>query len=411
MNDDEYGAVLLRPLDVEPAGPPMVDVPRAMREGRLMRRRRWAFGGGFLAVLTTGLVTGSLLIAPATPHRPVLPPDPPLPKSCTMAALPTGKYKGAQVNGGDSTGRWHFGLSNPYVNTGPQHILVWHDGALVGDADRPGSEVNLSSINASGVIVGEANDKKTGIRPYVYRAGKISPLKGGIGSAVEINDAGVIVGALGDDAHPVPVRWRSADAEPERLPTPAGSIINTHNLTISPDGTIAGVVFRRGTTSASETYLWLPDGTTRQIKAPPAAEDPKAPVNPLTFRHGWLYAEQVIAEKVDGSVGVAIAGTQLLRYDPVSGAWQKIGDEKSHDVAQLPSSGRSYSQGGSATPRVYVGPRVLDLPLTAPLADPDVDAATVQSISDDARTLAGWLLRGSGDDPPQPFRPVIWHCE
>jgi hypothetical protein len=40
MNDDEYGSVLLRPLDVEPAGAPLIDVARAMRDGRRTRRLR-----------------------------------------------------------------------------------------------------------------------------------------------------------------------------------------------------------------------------------------------------------------------------------------------------------------------------------------------------------------------------------
>jgi hypothetical protein len=41
MNDDEYGTLLLRPLVAEPAGAPRVEVPRAMRDGRRLRRVRW----------------------------------------------------------------------------------------------------------------------------------------------------------------------------------------------------------------------------------------------------------------------------------------------------------------------------------------------------------------------------------
>jgi hypothetical protein len=412
MNDDEYGTLLLRPLAGEPAGPPLIDVARAMREGRRMRRRRWAFGGGFLAVFTATLVTGSLLIAPATPHKPVLPPDPPLPKSCTLAALPTGRYHSAEVVGGDSTGRWHFGQSNPQANTGTQHTLVWHDGALAGDAAQPGTEVNLRAINSSGVIVGEVNDKKTGIRPYVYRNGKFSPLKGGVGEALAINDDGTIVGRLGSDTHPVLVRWRSADAEPEPLRIPEGSPIAMYNLAIGPDGTVAGVVIlplAPGATFAeTATYLWLPDGTTRRITAPPPARDTLSALNPLTFRNGWLYAEQVLSDRSDNTP--VIAGIQLVRYDPASGTWQKIGGDRFTDGPQLPSSGRSFLHAGTIRPRVYVGTAVLDLPLTMPLADPEVDNAMLQSISDDAHTVTGVLSRGGSGDPSQPDRPVIWRC-
>ena len=413
MNDDEYGTVLLRPLRVEPVGPPQIDVARAMREGRRMRRRRWAFGGGFLAAIVAALVTGSLLIAPAAPHRPVLPPDPPLPKSCTLAALPMGNYHSAEVGGGDSTGRWHFGLSNPVVNTGPQHTLVWHDGALVGDAALPSADVDLTGINSSGVIVGEANDHKTGIRPYAYRNGKFSPLKGGVGQASAVNDAGTIVGRLGDDAHPIPVRWRSPDAEPERLRMPAGGTISYHHLAIAPDGTVAGAVFLRAAGPATEstvTYLWLPDGTARQIPAPPAPRDTRAYLEPLTFRNGWLYAEQVITEKNAGLNVYAIADEQLVRYDPAGGTWQRIDGDKIKGPAQFPPSGRSYGTGGGIRPAVFVGPAVLELPWFMPLADPEVDYARVQSISNDAHTVAGDLNRG-GNDPTQPFRPIIWHCE
>jgi hypothetical protein len=53
VNDEEYGSRLLHPLRGEPAGPAAIDVVRAMREGRRMRRRRWWTGGSALTVLRT----------------------------------------------------------------------------------------------------------------------------------------------------------------------------------------------------------------------------------------------------------------------------------------------------------------------------------------------------------------------
>jgi hypothetical protein len=228
MNDDEYGILVLRPLAVEPDGLPQIDVARAMREGRRMRRLRWAFGGGFLAAITATLVTGSLLIAPATPHKPVLPPDPPLPKSCTLASLPTGKYKSVDTTGADPTGRWIFGMANPVADAHPQRYLIWHDGVVVNDIGMPCEQLYLRDVNSSGVIVGE--NKR---QPYVYRNGKLSPLKGGPGDAAGINAEGMIVGSLGDTTRSdstVPVRWRTPNAEPERLPIPAGTYVDSQSL-------------------------------------------------------------------------------------------------------------------------------------------------------------------------------------
>ena len=418
MTDDEYGVLLLRPLDVAPAGPPQIDVARAMREGRRMRRRRWAFGGGFLAAFTAALVTGSLLIAPATPRKPVLPPDPPLPKSCALAKLPTGKYSSVQMGGGDPTGRWLYGMTNPVVDTGPMRYLIWHDGVPVGDVAIPGEQLDLRGINSSGVIVGQAQDNKKKIWPYAYRNGKFSRLKGGPGTAEGINDRGVIVGALGDLDKAVPVRWRSPDAEPERLPIPAGTHVVSTNLAVAPDGTIAGRVESPGHVrvlpsappyfEASPAFLWLPDGGVRELHPPPPAEDPTTPVSPLLFRSGWLYAQQQIPVRSNGII--AIARTLLLRYDPVSGVWQQLSDGKSRPAPQLPSSARSDFRFGSATPQIYVGPHALRLPLTQPIADPEVDYATVASVSDDVHTVTGDLVSGD-NDPKQPFRPVSWHCE
>lgn len=418
MTDDEYGALLLQPLRLEPSGPPRIDFARAMREGRRMRRRRWALGGGFLAAVTAALVTGSLLIAPATPHKPVLPPDPPLPKSCTLAKLPTGKYSSVEMSGADSTGRWLHGMTNPVVNTGPVRQLIWHDGVLVDDLAGPGKQLYLRAINSSGVVVGQAQDSKNKLWPYVYRDGKFSRLKGGQGAAEAINDDGVIVGSLGDQQNAVPVRWRSPEAEPERLPIPAGAYVLSTNLAIAPDGTVAGrvewpdhaTVAPSGSPGsvASPAYLWLPDGTVRELHAPPPADDPTAPVTPITFRSGWLYAQQQIHQRT-GDI-VAIARTLLLRYDPASGVWQKVSDRKGIPKAQLPSSTRNDFRFGSARPQVYVGPRTLELPLTQPIADPEVDYATVASVSDDVHTLTGDLVTG-GTDPSQPYRPVVWHCE
>jgi hypothetical protein len=417
MSDEEYGAQLLRPLRGEPGGASLIDVPKAMRDGRRMRNRRWLLGGGLLATVTAALVTGSLLISPAQHDKPVLPPDPPLPKACTLANLPLGKYKSAEVAGGDSTGRWQFGLSNPVVNTGPQRLLIWHDGRLTGEAKLPGIELTMADVNSSGVVVGDGHHRTgdtSNFRPYVYRDGKISLLKGGLGRAVAINDDGVIVGQIVDGDREVAVRWRAPDAAPEPLPMPPkGAWSNA--TTIAPDGTIAGYVGYLGP-GAKDTeatgrevgngYLWRPDGTVRMLEAPPTADDPLSTVSPIVFRFGWLYADQNVAIGTDHDIHASAA--RLYRYDPGSDTWQKLTDDRG--FVQIPGPGRgSQYEGLSSVPRVYVGARILDLPMSAPVTDPDIDSALVAAISDDAHVLPGWAVSGD-TDPKQPFRPIIWRC-
>lgn len=383
-----------------------------------MRNRRWLFGGGLLAAITAGLVTGSLLILPAQHDKPVLPPDPPLPKACTLASLPLGKYKSAEVAGGDSTGRWQFGLSNPVVDTGPQRLLIWHDGRLTGEAELPGIELTMADVNSSGVVVGDGHHRTgdtSNFRPYVYRDGKISLLKGGLGRAVAINDDGVIVGQLVDGNREVAVRWRSPDAQPEPLPMPPKGV-RSDATTIAPDGTIAGYVgyIEPGAKNvevsgreAGNGYLWLPDGTVRMLEAPPTADDPLSTVTPIVFRFGWLYADQNVA--VETGTDIQASRGLLYRYDPLSDTWQKLADGQ-RVFGQVPGPGRgSPYEGLDSVPKVYIGGRLLTLPMSAPIADPQVDSALVAAISDDAHVLPGWTVSGQ-TDPTQPFRPIIWRC-
>jgi hypothetical protein len=104
MNDDDYGALLLRPLAGEPTGPTRADLPRAMRMGRRMRhRRRWSGFAALFAALTAAVVAGGLALAPASTApkpEPTLPPEPAVPAACTAGSLPVGGQPNPIVNGG-----------------------------------------------------------------------------------------------------------------------------------------------------------------------------------------------------------------------------------------------------------------------------------------------------------------------
>lgn len=383
MNDDDYGALLLRPLAGEPTGPPGIDLPRAMREGRRMRRRRWWPGlAALLASLTAALVTGNLLLAPAGTRpkpKPTLPPEPVVPAACTVSPLPDGGHRTVTVTGGDSTGRWHIGSAAPAAgDKGP--MLIWHDGKLVAQIAPPGGDATLHDINSSGVAVG-SNNSDWDTYPFVYRNGRIERLKGGRGQAYAINDSGEIVGTVGvNNRHPV--RWKSADAEPETLPMPPGETIQ-FVLDVAADGTIAGM-------QLSDTYVWSPDGKVRKLTPP----SPDGVFRPGSFGFGWLY-------------GVSLQAG-VYRYEPHTGTWQHLTDAGHR--AQFPGTGAGDAQvSGKDELSVFVGREVLRLGGNPITSQPDKYFFEITAVSADAHVVAGFGLSNQSN-PAQPFRPFIWRC-
>ncbi len=379
MNDDEYGALLLRPLRGEPAGPSRIDPARAMREGR-RRRRGWFAGGAAFAAVTATAVAGGVLATAGGPDEPPipLPPDPAMPAACTVERLPMGGYGMAEVRGGDPSGRYLVGSSDPVAGR-KQAVLVWRDGKLIDDVMMPGTSVVMADINRSGVAVGTTVE---GVSiPYVYRAGKISKLRGGSGEAIAVNDAGVIAGSLMKGGRVVPVRWATADAEPEPLPAGFDRISD-----LAEDGTIAG-------RTEGGAALWLPDGSLRQIESPGSAG-----FTPVVFRHGWLYG--MMAGSSSGP-----AQPNPYRYDPRSGTWQRLGTGSFTVQLAGPGTMESFA---SAVPEVFVGGRTLKLPPYQP-AVAYGDAFIVESISDDFRTIGGSSVSGFAD-PERPIQPLLWRC-
>jgi hypothetical protein len=422
MNDDRYGTLLLRPLAVEPEGPSAVDVRRAMREGLRRRRRRWWYGGGLLTTLTVAVVTGNLLIAPA-PHddpKPPPPPDPPLPAACSAAKLPTGAYKSVEVTGGDSTGRWAFGLSNPVADTGVNRIVVWHDDKIVDEVSMPPKiQLTMYDINASGEIVGSGREFPSGRDyPYVYRDGEVTRLAGGIGEAKAINDDGVIIGDLGKGFETIAVRWLSPGAEPERLPMPPRGGHRSSAVDIAADGTIAGEVEYLDPDADPPTfdgpagsraqggYLWLPDGRKQLLDPLPAAGDRWPVAFPIAFGFGWLYAWRTnsIASSAGGPPGARTPA--LYRYDLRSDTWQRLAGDRTD--GQVVGPGRGGMKFLTSDVAIYAGSRVLRLPMS-PVGGPPDDSAMVAGVADDLHTIVGSMVAGQAD-LSQPWRPVVWHC-
>lgn len=410
MNGDEYGSLLLRPLRGEPAGTARLDVAKAMRDGRRRRRVRWWTGGASaLAATVTALVAGSLLLSPAQQDnrpRPDLPPDPPLPTACTVDRLPLGGSQSAELSAGDPTGRWHAGFTWPLPGYPPperatdRKLLVWHDGELVTGIEGDGRGVTLTDLNSAGVGVGYLDNGKE--VPYVYRGGKLTPLRGGDGMAVAINDAGTIAGVVGPVNRQRPVRWASPGVEPTPLAMPGqmgGDAVTIAD--IAPDGTVLGTV-------GGEAYRWLPDGTAEQLRPPRASAasgqprtGPSGPaqafLEPIGFSFGWLYT--LVSLPDDRSMNV-------YRYDAGSDTWQNVGGWM--DGAQLAAAG-IVPHFGQDTPKIWVGRVPFTLPRHTPSVEAGVDSFGVRAVSDDVHVVAGTAMSGRAD-PAKPFLPIIWHC-
>jgi hypothetical protein len=399
MNDDEYGTILLEPLRGEPGGASAVDVPQAMRDGRRLRQRRWWAGGsGLLAALVAALVGGGLLLAPGDNDTPkpklILPPDPPVPAACTLTNLPQAGYRSVEVDGTDSTGRWQVGLVDPVAGGTRSPALVWHDGKVVEKVPNPIKELTLHDINSSGVAVGYQDGGTP--YPYALRNGEFVRLKGGAGKAVRINDDGTIVGSLGTNQTAVPVRWRSVDAEPERLTVPAGAGLPLAVTDLSEDGTILGT-----SGYGQEAVLWLADGTVRKVGTPPAGADGHFVATGM--RYGWLYGEFLVLKIINGNIEGVDATSPLAatyRYEPYSETWQRVA-----------AAGAAEGMPGMTdAPKILIGPKTITLPTNQESVLGGLRGFSVQRVTEDGRTVIGNAL-SNRSDPTVPFAPLIWRCE
>jgi hypothetical protein len=407
MNDDEFGALLLRPLAGEPAGTPRIDVARAIRDGRRMRRRRWWSGGtALIAAITATVVGGSLLLSPAQQDDkhvlPDLPPDPPVPTACTASLLPMGGNRAVQVTAADPSGRWQAGTTDPNSYwPDKRKLLVWHDRRLVTMTSGAELGIALSDLNSAGVGVGRRDGQKD--TPYLYRGGELTTLKGGDANAIAINDAGMIAGEVGAFNHERPARWASPEAGPERLPLPPGAGF-TRVQDITPDGTVVGEV-------DDEAYVWPAGGGYRKLEPPPPPSDttkgaePIAPglspdrplIRPMGFSFGWLYATVTYG---------AGRPAFLYRLDLASGTWQPVGK---HDrSAQLTAAGLSDNW-AQEDPAVWVGRRKLELPKYDPALRNRLDAFAIRGVSDDVHVVSGTAF-SSVADLAKPLQPIIWEC-
>ncbi|MGX6607959.1 hypothetical protein ACWKSP_38420 [Micromonosporaceae bacterium Da 78-11] len=404
MNDDEYGALLLRPLATEPPVATRINVIEAMRAGR--RTRSWKKLTGLTAVVAAAATGGALaLTAPAEKPAPDLPPDPAVPAACTAVRLPTGGAVSATVTGGDPSGTYLVGTTNPDAQK-DRAVLVWHDGELVATVPQTGRTPVMSDINATGVAVGSTTESP--FLAYRYQDGKVTRLPG-TGTAKVINNAGTIAGTASTSGLDLPARWSGPDAEPELMRLPPGTL-GGQVADIDENGTVTVTLATK--TYIEQSYLWFPDGTSRPIDAPKAGKGQTTRFWSAYYRFGWLYgtvatfmtpgassagpsssAEPSFSAEPQGAYSFE---TPAYRYHVASGTWQKLPEGLDQDLT-------TSSMGLGA----FIGRAIYEFP--APTDKQQDDGFDLISVSDDGRTAGGGSLSNTAD-PAHPNYPLMWRC-
>ena len=138
------------------------------------------------------------------------------------------------------------------LNLARGHAVLWDKGEPI-DLSLPNETCAAAAINDHGVIVGHCSV------PMIWRGRTPAPLAAlpgtRFGGALDLNDAGVIVGLLRNaEGREQPVRWRRGT--PEALPLPPQATGGSAEA-INARGQIAGHVI---TPDGREPVLWDRDG-------------------------------------------------------------------------------------------------------------------------------------------------------
>ncbi|MEU4642174.1 hypothetical protein [Micromonospora sp. NPDC023814] len=405
--DEERVTDLLRRLDDEPAGPPRIDVPGAIREARRRRRNRRvavagaaAFGVLAAAALPAALHGGDgATPAPAgvsvSPVPPTPKPSPPGPwqGKCEAALLPApdSAAPGSEVTGGDPDGRWLVGHLSP--NGSPDHrVLIW-DAGRAREVEIPGTYQELRDVNRAGLAVGSTRRIGGGLEAWAVRDGQPVRLSViGPGAARAVNDAGRIVGYRRAEEvrepwrQDRPVVWDSYEAKAVDLPLPgpgwAGSAIG-----IDEDGTVLANMADLTNGDPGQprrAVVWRPGATRPEVLPLPRVPGGVAfQFFPVSLAGGWVTGT-AYRETKPGERG-SLKGYRV-RIDLRTGQ----ADVLSADVTTGAVNSRGWIAGvlSSNVPVVVTDTKTVTLP--GPDGKTGVDG-WVRSISDDARVLGGQL--------------------
>jgi uncharacterized membrane protein len=407
--DEEYARRALRLLDEELDWPSLVDIDRALADGRRRERRHTAMRVG-AATVAVGLVAGGLAGTVVKPQA--APPSggvsvepsgiaavaeqaPPAPTSCAAHPLPVPPgYHSTIVMGGDPTGRYLVGSS---IDAGGRyHPLLWTDGApRMLDPAGTGFEVDGIAVNASGAVAWSA-----GQAVFAYRDGKVSPVDAAKGYTVmHIDPVGDIYvtdgaglktkpGAAPQRLLSVPAAGSGSARELQRVDTRQAVV-----LTVDDDGTAAGLTaVGSGPLSYGNSHATVWRDGTMTVLAPPYAGNA---ARPTASADGWIGGLSWPVPSQAPSVAPNPAPTPIQDQTPdVSGIavrWNlRTGTTEQlpgiHDVKGINRYGWVVGVTRDGRPVAVLGDRVVTLPLP-PGAEPKGSIAT--TVSDDGRVIGG----------------------
>ncbi|MFF4890225.1 hypothetical protein [Micromonospora chersina] len=413
--DDEHVADRLRWLDDEPAGPPRVDLPGAIREARRRRRnRRVAAAGavalGVLAVAALPVALngdGQAAPAPAASPSPSVRSPEPRPAGawqgvCRAELLPVPGDSRATVVAGDPDGRWLVGRRAPQ-GQGRMDFgqLIW-EGDRVREVELPGSMQQLRDVNRGGLAVGSSQTDGSGSRAWAVHDGEVVGLPVVTsGGATAVNDAGRIVGyrevAPGKPWLQRPVAWDSYRSQPVDLPLP-GPRWEGAAVDVDSDGTVLAAMSDGSPDRPTRAVVWRPGAARPEVLPLPTVPGGKATTFfPASVAGGWV-------------TGTAERDATVVPRDGLPRYAVRI-DLRTGRAEVLPSVrwvGVSNGQGWLAgtlsgdVPGVIIGARSVKLPV--PDGWRGARQGSVTSFSDDGRVLGGKL---ESDDQ---VRPVRWTC-
>lgn len=411
--DDEHVADRLRWLDDEPAGPPRIDLPGAIREARRRRRNRRVAAAGLaaLGVLAVAALPAALgedrraAPAPAASPSPSLPlPEPTSPWQgvCTATLLPVPGDPRAAVTGGDPDGRWLVGRRAPQGQGRTDFgLLIW-EGDQVREVELPGSMQKLTDVNRAGLAVGSSWGAGREQRAWAVRDGEVIGLPVVTsGGATAVNDAGRIVGYrnLVPEKPWIqrPVVWDSYRSRPVDLPLPGPKWEGTA-IDIDEDGTILATMTDGHPDKPTRAVVWRPGAARPEVLPLPRVPGGKADrFMPLSLAGGWV-------------TGTAERDTEVVPRSGIPSYPVRINlrTGQAEVLKGVLWAGTGNGQGWLAgwvsddVPGVITDTRSVRLPV--PDGWRGERQGEVTSFSDDGRVLGGKL---ESDDQ---VRPVRWTC-
>jgi hypothetical protein len=414
---------LLRRLDSEPSVPSIVDIERAVTDGRRRARVRAVAGTAAAGLAVMMAVAGTAAVVRTTrPHRTpspaaaatsapaTRPAAPAEPQQCAVRVLPApAEYAGIVTMGMDPTGRYQVGRA-----VGPDnryHPLLWTDGVLT-QLDRQGTDAEVDGIvaNASGVVVWTsatmASQTQRIERTWRWENGEVAEVTAAKGYVVKAITAGGDLYAVDEEM------FRPSQAR--LLTVPVNGSPSVRELSgggvsaVDVGGTAVGVARTYvGGDLVESAAVWLPDGSMRLL---PAADGYGPNVLADDVDNGWVVGHTWkggIPKPSKGSdsgsgsgSGLALPSMVALRWDLTTGARQTYPDVvAAYGVNRY---GWFGGQDRSGHPVVVFGDRTLVLPTPN---HADLGAGTAATfLSDDGHVVGGQV------GLPETVAAVRWTC-